>query len=119
MEQGEAVRREKQTLNDTLKEERKKNESVDIYEQMCIYVATDCKMFLGTILSIHRDQLPIATVPRLHLTLTSYNSFGKIFCHLSLTAVLVSNYMIINIVYYDVVMSTLDCARVACIYIYM
>ena len=36
--------------------------------------------------------------------------------HLSLTAVLVSNYIIISIVYYDVVMSTLDCARVACIY---
>ena len=30
LEQGEAVRREKQTLNDTLKGERKKNESVDI-----------------------------------------------------------------------------------------
>ena len=38
LEQGEAVRTEKQTLNDTLKEERKKNESVDIYEQMRIHL---------------------------------------------------------------------------------
>ena len=36
LEQGEAVKREKQILSDTLNEERKKIESVDIYDQMRI-----------------------------------------------------------------------------------
>ena len=58
LEQGEAVKREKQILSDTLKEERKKIESVDIYDQMRIYLL-HCKTFLGVILSIHHEQLHI------------------------------------------------------------
>ena len=79
LEQGEAVRQEKQTLNDTLKGERKKNESVDINMSKCIYTyLLHCKTFLG---AIHREQLPSATVPRFHVIHTSYNSLGKLFCH--------------------------------------
>ena len=55
---------------------------------MCICLL-HCKTFLGAMLQF--IVINYLVLPRFYLTFTSCNSFGKIFCHLSVTAVLVSN----------------------------